>query len=130
MARPERFIRRAQQVSTNTSCTFLVGAVIARGSRIVSTGCCSKKTHPQNPKLKSPTKRNQLCAEVKTALKALKLISSEEIKKCTIYVARSRKDGSMAMAKPCSHCLSFLREVGIKNVYYTNSTGAIQHMEN
>jgi deoxycytidylate deaminase len=35
-----------------------------------------------------------------------------------IYVYRE-VHGHPAMARPCEHCLSFLRDAGIKNIYYT-----------
>lgn len=129
MARPERFIRIAYNTSAQANCTFLIGATIALGSRVVSTGHCTKKTHPQNPKIKAPTKRNQLCAEVNATLRALKILPREKIKECSIYIARSRRDGSVGMAKPCPFCLSFLKDTGIRDVYYTTNAGSIKRME-
>ena len=129
MTRPQRFIRTAYQASTKAECTFLVGATIALGSRIISTGCCTQKTHPRNPKIKRNSLSTQTCAEVKAAFRAIRKLPPEKIKKCTIYVARSRRDGTMGMAKPCSHCMSFLREIGIRDIYYTTNSGKIERME-
>ena len=36
-----------------------------------------------------------------------------------IYVARVRRDGSLAMAKPCSRCEASMRSMRVKKVYYT-----------
>jgi len=120
----------AYKSSIETDCTFLVGATIALGSRVISTGTCTSKTHPQNPKIKSSTKRNQLCAEVSAVLRALRKISKRQMKDCSIYVVRRRRDGSRAMAMPCIHCQEFLIEMGIKKIFYTNQVGLIKEMRN
>jgi len=39
----------------------------------------------------------------------------------TVYVARVKKDGSLAMAKPCSKCMAALRAMGVEMVYWTIS---------
>lgn len=45
------------------------------------------------------------------------------LRKCdygaTVYVSRVRRDGSLAMAKPCSRCMSALRSRGVVMVYWT-----------
>jgi cytidine deaminase len=47
-----------------------------------------------------------------------------------VMVIRWKKNGEMAMAKPCYNCLSKLREKGIKDnmIYFTNETGEVQCM--
>ncbi len=37
----------------------------------------------------------------------------------TVYVARVKKDGSLAMAKPCSKCMAALKAMGVEMVYWT-----------
>ena len=36
-----------------------------------------------------------------------------------VYVARSLRDGTPAIAKPCPNCQNVLRHRGVKRVYYT-----------
>ena len=51
------------------------------------------------------------------------------LKKCKegdvdiIHVIRFSKDGTITMAKPCPYCQKFLRQYGVKKVYYTNWSG-------
>lgn len=40
-----------------------------------------------------------------------------------LIVARSRKNGELAMAKPCSDCLPIIQAFGIRYVYYSNYEG-------
>ena len=128
MTRRERLIHIAGNAATNvdpTNCEFLVGAVVAHGNRVISTGCCMAKTHPRNPKRGTSTHKKQLCAEVSAILRALSIVSKRRIHHCTVYVTRRRRDGSYGMAKPCSHCQTFLRENGIKKAFYTTNLGGI-----
>lgn len=37
----------------------------------------------------------------------------------TIYVARVKRDGSLAMSKPCSRCLAVMHSKRVEVVYYT-----------
>lgn len=39
----------------------------------------------------------------------------------TVYVARTLKNGSLAMAKPCSRCMARLKSRGVELVYWTIS---------
>ena len=36
-----------------------------------------------------------------------------------IYVARTRRDGSIGCAKPCKRCIASMHSMGVKKVYYT-----------
>lgn len=38
-----------------------------------------------------------------------------------IYVARVKKDGSLAMAKPCSKCMPALKAMGVEMVFWSIS---------
>lgn len=48
--------------------------------------------------------------------------------KASIFVYRILKDGSRALAKPCPACMGLIREMGIKNIYYTTFEGW-EHLE-
>jgi hypothetical protein len=38
-----------------------------------------------------------------------------------VWVARTRKDGTLALARPCVHCMVRLRSAGVSRVAYTIS---------
>lgn len=46
-----------------------------------------------------------------------------------VYSFRWRKNGTMGMAKPCIHCEKYMRDAGVKVVYYSDSNGQIQKMK-
>jgi len=42
-----------------------------------------------------------------------------------VIVVRVRRDGRLAMAKPCQNCLRSLLSVGVAEIYYSNHDGEI-----
>lgn len=39
--------------------------------------------------------------------------------KVELYIYRNHKDGTLVYAKPCKACENYIRDMGIKKVYYT-----------
>ena len=49
------------------------------------------------------------------------------MKKYVIHVGRySHKDGGFTNSKPCSHCLSLLKQYGIRKIVYTTEDGLVK----
>ena len=46
-----------------------------------------------------------------------------------VYVVRLRRDGSLAMAKPCADCEKALRSKHVKEVWYSTADGAVDKLE-
>ena len=91
-----------------------LGCVIVKKNKIVGVGFNEVKTHTQSP---HPYK--MLHAEIS----ALLWNSYKDLEGSEAYVYRERKDGKLALAKPCSACESALRVAKIKKVYYSSETG-------
>lgn len=83
--------------------------IVERGGAIVATGVNHDLVH----------------AEVA----ALNKIWPNRRKDVTIWSFRLRRDGKLGMAKPCAKCQEFLRQNGVKNVYYTNPWGQMERMK-
>lgn len=100
---------------------FRIGAVVFKGSRIMSSGhngIRSSRIHPLHKNY-----NNSLHAE-QDAILNIKDWST--LKGCSILVIKiSKSKGIMSMAKPCDMCQSLLRHVGIKTMYYSNELGEI-----
>ena len=48
------------------------------------------------------------------------------INKISIVVIRLGKNNSFTESKPCMHCTEYLKNLGIKKVYYSNEAGEIE----
>ena len=80
-------------------------AIVTRGGCVLAVGVNAYTTH----------------AEVV----ALDQLAFSNRKGVTIISLRIRKDGSLAMAKPCPSCTRYMREYGVKKVMYSCSNGTI-----
>lgn len=87
-----------------------IGTLLTKGNRVISWGYNRRKTHSRSP---HPYK--SLHAE----FDAIRKCNPEDVYGSTIYVSRSKKDGSPAMARPCPSCYSMLKQLGVKTICYT-----------
>lgn len=100
---------------------FRLGAVLARKSRVISTGFnAMHRTHPMMQRYNSDKSWTPgLHAEVDACLG----VPRADLEGAELYVARILKNGEPAIAKPCEICTKFLMDVGIKRVFYTDAGG-------
>ena len=105
---------------------FHLGCVIVEGSRIISSGCNSiTRCSPIQQKLdhnRFGGEHRGVCHAETAALLPL-IRQRADLTSCTAYLYRSHKDGSLAISRPCSGCMSLLRAVGIRRVYFTVDGG-------
>jgi tRNA(Arg) A34 adenosine deaminase TadA len=51
--------------------------------------------------------------------------------KVKLYIYRIRKDQPFGLARPCPSCMAAIKDLGIKNIYYTTNDGySHEHLEN
>ena len=43
--------------------------------------------------------------------------------KVKVFVYREMLDGSIGMARPCPACMAYIKDMGIRNIYYTTNNG-------
>jgi len=108
---------RAREIAMNNEQPFHLAAWTKVGSSYVfgtnSDRCSTKFAR----KYRDGTTGYHLHAE-------MALLNSQKAGEVdAIHVIRFKKDGSVTMAKPCIHCQKFLRQYGVKKVYYTNWKG-------
>lgn len=93
-----------------------LGAVIVKGSRVLSTGF---NKHGYNSYNHTPT----MHAEASAVLKLLKQRRLADLVGSEIYVTRYTKGGRVGLARPCPDCTNLLKSVGIRRVHYTVDGG-------
>lgn len=99
-----------------------LAACIVKNNKIVSFGHNKNKTHPLQNKFTKHPKALFLHAEIDAIKNSLKRISADDIVGTTLYIARTKKDGSEGMAKPCKGCMQAIESFGIAKVIYTSGT--------
>ena len=105
----DRLIEIAKKIAfRSTNKNFLHGALIIRNGNILSKAFNHETLHAEYNSLKRlwPNKRRG----------------------CEVISIRVTSTGLLAMAKPCQACERFLRDNGIKTVYYSTADRQVARM--
>ena len=115
--RDKRFFDLARNVSFKSDHRIRLGAVIVKQGRVVSVGFNRySKTHPMS---------NSYNRTLHAEMDAIVGVDRGTLRGSTMYVYREDRNGVQKIAKPCCHCEPVIREVKIKKVIYTTSSGSI-----
>ena len=96
---------------------------VLQGRKIISYGYNDGwHSHPISARLnvRYAAKHSELSAIIKTRWRI------DKLKKLTLVNLRFRRDGSLGMSKPCEFCQTMLDSFGIKDIWYTNSSGKFE----
>ena len=126
--RQKNFFKYAKNMSEMSSFPRVhIGCVATYGNKVIATGFNSTKSNPIQKKYnqyrdftedpKASWLEHSLHAEIAT-LKQLEH-SDIDFGKCELWVYREKRDGSLGMCRPCSACLKYISDLGIKVVHYT-----------
>ncbi len=113
----KKFLKMAREEAEKSELPTKVGAVLVLGKTIVR-GHNRGKTHPE---FANPEKhiRKSLHAELDCLIKARNRVYPNIVStNGTFYISREVKK-MPAMARPCEHCMAFLKKAGIKRIVYS-----------
>jgi len=113
----------ARAMAHKSTGKFHLGAVLAKGKKVISVGFNNDRTHPRMQKF-NPDKSYApgLHAEVHSCMG----VPDNELRGADLYVVRVTKTGRIAMAMPCAICRKFLSDAGVRRVYYSNKQGEME----
>ena len=116
---------RIAETVERTANAQLVSGIYKRG-KLISFGMNSKKSHPFQKRFGTNCEAIYLHSEVDAIKNALRHISLEELKKCSIFVMRVKKDKPggkyiSGTSKPCAGCSKAIATFGIKEIYFTEN---------
>lgn len=103
-----------------------LGCVIVSKHRIISSGCNSKsKCHPLQAKLDTEKYGVECAGKCHAEISALLPLIRDKVdlSNASLYVFRQHKDGTLAMARPCSSCQKMIKQLKIKKCFYTIENG-------
>ena len=109
-----------------------IGCIAVYQNRIIGIGCNTNKTHPtqkyynryridDNDFDNSESLLPKLHAEI-NCINQLKHLNIN-FSKVKLYIYRTRKDIVCGMARPCASCMQAIRDLGIREIYYTTNDG-------
>lgn len=121
---PENIIRTLETIADDVvpvSNAKIAAAIVYRGD-IISIGINRLKTDPMQARFAKNEHAIYLHAEIDAIKKALKRLSSAEMKKSELYIVRRKRingEQSSALAKPCCGCQRAIETYGIQSVIYS-----------
>ena len=118
--------RAAQIASLSSDHRCRLGAVVYNKHRIISAGCNSQTdTDPIQAALDH--ERYGCCCPGKLHAESAALIPlikrKIDISGADLYIYRSKRDGTLGMARPCQSCMKLIKQCGIKRIFYTTDDG-------
>lgn len=109
-----------------------MGCVVVYKHRIISSGHNSCKTNPLQKKYNKyrfyeDDGKHSIHAEVDALLP---LLGQNDINfsHVYLYIYREHKNGELGIARPCKSCFKLIKDLGIRNIYYSNE-GGFSHEE-
>lgn len=111
-----------------------VGCVVAYKGNVLAAGWNSNKTHPvqahynQYRKLRTSDAPSPAQLHAETA--ALVQLRNEDVPwdKVDVFVYRLRRDRPHGMVRPCAACQRYMRDLGIKSIWYTGDDSYIHEV--
>ena len=106
-----------------------IGAVAVLNNRVIAKGFNRYKTDPIQAKYAKylDVDKSVLVhkSHIHAEINCLKKIANQDIpwNKVKIYIYRPLKSREYGLCRPCKSCMRFIRDLGIKHIYYTTDIG-------
>ena len=101
-----------------------LGCVAVCQHKIISSGHNSNKTNPTQKRLNACRFTEETPHTIHSEVSCLlPLIGRKDIdfSRVSLYIYREHKNGELALARPCASCMTLIRSLGIRHIYYTGS---------
>ena len=105
-----------------------IGCVAVYQGNVIGIGCNCNKTHPMQKKYNKYRKQSDfMLPKLHAEISCINSIQHLDINfsKVKIYIYRIRKDQPYGLARPCPSCMAAIRDLGIRDIYYTSNDGYV-----
>ena len=122
-----KYFQKAHQIATISDYKKThVGCVAVYQGQVIGLGCNCNKTHPIQKKYNKYRKpSDSMLPKLHAEISCLNQIKHLDINfsKVKLYIYRIRKDQPFGMARPCPSCMAAIRDLGVRNIFYTTNDG-------
>ena len=130
-----RYFNKARNVATISDYRKIhVGCVAVYQGQVIGLGCNCNKTHPsQKYYNKYREYSEQLLPKLHAEINCINQIRHLNINfsKVKLYIYRIRKDQPFGLSRPCPSCMAAIKDLGIRDIYYTTNDGfSYEKLEN
>lgn len=130
-----RYFDKARQTATISDFYKThIGCVAVYQGSIIGIGCNCNKTHPIQKKYNKYRKSSDtMLPKLHAEINCINSIRHLDINfsKVKLYIYRIRKDQPFGLSRPCHSCMAAIKDLGIKDIYYTTNDGYVhERIEN
>lgn len=130
-----KYFMKARKVSETSDYTNIhVGCVAVYHGNIIGIGYNCNKTHPIQKKYNRYRKPSDtLLPKLHAEINCINSIRNLDINfaKVKLYIYRIRKDQPFGLSRSCPSCMVAIKDLGIKDIYYTTNDGYVhERIEN
>lgn len=122
-----RYFDKARQIADISDYNKIhIGCVAVYQGQIIGLGCNTNKTHPIQKfynKYRNPS--DAMLPKLHAEISCINQIKHLDINfsKVKLYIYRIRKDQPFGLSRPCPSCMAAIKDLGIRDVYYTTNDG-------
>lgn len=126
-----RYFAKARQVASISDYRKVhVGCVAVYQGHIIGLGCNCNKTHPTQKyynRYRSESDESML-PKLHAEINCVNQIKNLDVNfsKVKLYTYRIRKDRIHGLARPCPSCMAAIKDLGIRDIYYTTDDGYVR----
>lgn len=105
-----------------------IGCIAVYQSNVIGIGCNCNKTHPTQKFYNRYRKQSDnMLPKLHAEINCINSIKDLDINfsKVKLYIYRIRKDQPFGLTRPCPSCMKAIKDIGIKNIYYTSNDGYV-----
>ena len=129
-----RYFDKARKVANISDYNRIhIGCVAVYQGQVIGLGCNSNKTHPIQKKYNRYRNGEDFIPKLHAEISCLNQIKHLNINfsKVKLYIYRIRKDQPFGLSRPCPSCMAAIKDLGIKNIYYSTNDGFVhEKLEN
>ena len=130
-----RYFDKARQVATISDYNKThIGCVAVLQGQVIGLGCNCNKTHPTQKyynRYRKPS--DSMLPKLHAEISCINQIKNQNINfsKVRLYIYRIRNDQPFGLSRPCPSCMAAIRDLGIRDIYYTTNDGySYERLEN
>ena len=124
-----KYFQKARQAATISDYDRAhIGCVAIYHGVVIGIGCNCNKTHPiQKHYNKYREDYIEYLPKLHAEIHCINKIKHLKINfsKVKLYIYRIRKDQPFGIARPCPSCMAAIKDLGIRDIYYTTNEGYV-----
>ena len=130
-----KFFQKARRIAEISDYPKIhVGCVAVYQNQVIAIGCNSNKTHPLQKRYnRYRDECDSLLPKLHAEIHCINQLRHLNVNytKVKLYIYRISNDKPFRMCRPCPSCMAAIKDLGIRDVYYTTNDGFVhERIEN